>query len=113
MKSKIDVVMESLGFEFDLRPSFKSDNTDMFCSLGYSKDRVFVRFDYTIDNMLAKISYYSESTLIGSISAMETLVSIIKELGICPKNWKQYSDDNEFTIWSNDIDNRIDISNML
>lgn len=113
MKSKIDTVMESLGFEFDLRPSFQSDNTDMFCSLGYSKDRIFVRFDYTIDNMLAKISYYSESTLIGSISAMETLVSIIKELDIYPQNWLQYSDDTEFTILSQNTKDRIDITNML
>lgn len=105
--------MESLGFEFDLRPSFQSDDASMFCSLGYSKDRIFVRFDFTIDNMLAKISYYSESTLIGSISAMETIVSIIKELDISPKNWKQYSDDNEFTMFATDEENRIDISNVL
>ena len=113
MKSKIDTVMESLGFEFDLRPCFESDNASVFCSLGYSKDHVFVRFDYTIDNMLAKISYYSNDTFIGSISAYETINKIIKELDIYPQNWLQYSDDNEFTIWSNDIDNRIDISNML
>lgn len=113
MKSKIDMVMESLGFEFDLRPTFKSDNTDILCSLGYSKDHVFVRFDYTVDNMLAKISYYSENTIIGSISAYETINKIVKELDIYPQNWLQYSDDTEFTIFSQDTKDRIDITNIL
>lgn len=113
MKSKIDMVMESLCFEFDLRPYFNNNSDEVF-SFGYSKDEFLISFECTLDNKLQKISYYTDAnTFIGFSSAVETLKAITNKLSLNVIHWQFYSDDTEVTIYTKLNEDMIDISNML
>ena len=114
MKSKIDMVMESLGFEFDLRPYCNTNYSDEVFSFGYSKGVLLIGFECTLDNKLQKISYYTEAnTFIGFASAVETLNAIVDKLNLNVNNWDCYTDDTEIAIYTDLDENMIDISNML
>lgn len=114
MKSKIDMVMESLGFEFNLKPYFNTNNSDEVFSFGYSKDEVLISFECTLDNKLQKISYYTDAnTFIGFSSAVETLNAIVNKLNLNVNEWECYTNDTELTIYTDLEGNMIDISDML
>lgn len=114
MKNKIDMVMESLGFEFNLKPYFNTNNSDEVFSFGYSKDEFLISFECTLDNKLQKISYYTDAnTFIGFSSAVETLKAITNKLSLNVIHWKFYADDTEVTIYTDLEEDMIDISDML